>query len=268
MLGSIYIGLSGMNAFSKGLQTISNNVSNMNTAGYKTNSVTFSDMFSQGSPGLSFTPNGSGEHAENGVRVGDPQIDFRQGELRQTGNDLDLAIQGSGFLALLSGDKTFYARTGQFQIDKDGYIVQQGSGYRLAMLDASHQLVPINIDAKRTNPPAVTTKITFADNLSSSATDATVSSIAVYDKLGGKHVWQVKFTPDAANAGQWNVAVTDDAGTAIGSGTIKFNGGIIDPAASKITVTGGSGTNAFDVLLDFSNGVTSFSSGSVSSTKA
>jgi len=268
MLGSIYIGLSGMNAFSKGLQTISNNVSNMNTSGYKANSVTFSDMFSQGSPGLSFTSNGSDEQAATGVRVDTPRVDFRQGDLQQTGNALDLAIQGSGFLALLSGDKTYYARTGRFEVSSDGYIVQQGSGYRLAVLDGSNQLVAVNVDSKRTNPPVTTTKIVFADNLSSTATDASVSNIAVFDKLGGKHVWQVKFTPDATTPGQWSVAVTDDAGASVGTGTIKFIAGVVDPANSKVTVTSGSGAQAFDVLLDFSSGVTSFSSGTVSTIRA
>jgi flagellar hook protein FlgE len=268
MLGSIYIGLSGMNAFSKGLQTISNNVSNMNTSGYKANSVTFSDMFSQGSPGLSFTPNGSDEQASTGVRVDTPRIDFRQGDLQQTGNALDLAIQGSGFLALMNDGNIYYARTGRFEVDEQGYIVQQGSGYRLAVLDGSNQLTAVNVDAKRTNPPVTTTKIVFADNLSSTATDATVSNIAVFDTLGGKHVWQVKFVPVAATPGQWTATVTDDAGATVGTGTLKFIGGVIDPASAKITLTSGTGAAAFDVLLDFSSGVTSFSSGTVSTIRA
>jgi flagellar hook protein FlgE len=270
MLGAIFAGLSGMNAHSKGLQTISNNVTNMNTPGFKADTVTFSDAFSQGSGGLSYNLSSGSEQSGMGVHVAPPTIDFRQGDLRQTGNDLDLAIQGSGFLALLSGDKTFYARTGQFTIDDKGYIVQQGSGYRLAMLDGTNQLVPINVDSKRTDPPVATTKITFADNLSSTATDDTVSNIAVFDSAGGKHVWQVKFTPvGAASPGQWNVAVSDEGGNAIGSGTLKFVGGIVDPASAKIDVsTSPAGAAALAVELDFSSGVTSFSSGSVSTLRA
>ena len=51
MFGSIYIGLSGLTAYSKGLQTVSNNVSNMNTSGFKAKDVTFSDIFGKGSNG-------------------------------------------------------------------------------------------------------------------------------------------------------------------------------------------------------------------------
>lgn len=270
MLGAIYTGLSGMNAHSKGLQTISNNVTNMNTPGYKASTLTFSQAFSDGAGGLSYTLSSSAEQNGTGVHVAAPTVDFRQGDLRQTGNKLDLAIQGSGFLALLSGDKTFYVRTGQFTIDDSGYVVDQASGYRLAMLDGANQLVPISVDTKRTYPPAATTKIVFADNLSSTATDATVANMAVYDSGGGKHVWQAKFTPvGAASPGEWKVAVTDEGGAAVGGGTIKFVAGTIDPATAKIDIAATpAGAAPLNVQLDFSTGVTSFSSGSVTTLRA
>ena len=56
MLGAIYIGLSGMNAYSKGLQTISNNVANLNTPGFKATSVRFTDVFNSGGSGLTYMP--------------------------------------------------------------------------------------------------------------------------------------------------------------------------------------------------------------------
>jgi len=101
MLGGIYIGLSGMNAYSKGLQMISNNVANLNTAGFKSNTVTFTDLFSLGGGGLNFSGGSNAEKTGSGVRIESPLIDFRQGDLRQSDNDLDLAIQGGGFLVLL-----------------------------------------------------------------------------------------------------------------------------------------------------------------------
>src|SRR5258708_7162368 len=78
MLGAIYIGLSGMDAYSKGLQTISNNVANLNTEGYKQNSLSFNDLFSVGGSGLTF---GDAQQRGNGVQIGSPLIDFSQGEL-------------------------------------------------------------------------------------------------------------------------------------------------------------------------------------------
>lgn len=268
MLGAIYIGLSGMNAYSKGLQTISNNVANMNTAGFKANTVSFRDSFNQGGGGLTFQSGQDSEQSGTGVHIGPDNVDFRQGDLRQTGNDLDLAIQGKGFLTLSGEGQTYYARTGEFTVDDKGFISQKGSGYKLAVLDASGQAVPLNLDSRRTSPPVATTKITFADNLSSGATDATVSNINVFDSTGAKHVWQVKFQPvGATSPGEWTVTVTDQAGATIGTSSLKFLGGIVDPSASKLTITT-AGANPQSVELDFSSGVTSFSGGTISTLRA
>ncbi|MGE5566072.1 MAG: flagellar hook protein FlgE [Parcubacteria group bacterium] len=271
MLGAIYIGLSGMDAYQKGLQTISNNVANLNTLGFKATSINFTDVFNYGGGGLTFSSGTDAEQAGEGVRYGEPRVDFKQGDLRQSDGDLDLAIQGNGFLVLLDGDKTYYARTGQFVVDEDGYISLQGTKYHLAVLDSSRQPVALNLDAKRTSPPAATTKVTFADNLSASGTDATVSDIAVYDSLGGKQVWQVKFTAAGSTApGQWTVTVTDQTGRTVGTSTLKFIGGAVDPSTEKLTITDTptDGAAALSVVLDFSSGVTSYSAGTVSTIRA
>src|SRR6185369_10602688 len=63
MLGAIYIGLSGMDAYEKGLQTISNNVANLNTAGFKSTSVSFNDLFSYGGGGSSLSNSSAGNPA-------------------------------------------------------------------------------------------------------------------------------------------------------------------------------------------------------------
>src|SRR5689334_24260225 len=120
MLGAIYIGLSGMDAYSQGLQTISNNVANLNTLGYKAQSINFTDVYSAGGGGLTFADGGRSTGA--GVRSGQPGKDFSQGTLQQTNSPLDLAIQGHGFFVLQSGGSTYYTRTGSFGVDKDGFI--------------------------------------------------------------------------------------------------------------------------------------------------
>src|SRR4030095_5682322 len=100
MLGAIYIGLSGMNAYTQGLQTISNNVANLNTAGFKTSSATFNDLFRYGGGRVTFTSGAHSGKAGGGVRFATPRTDFGQGDLRQSSGDLDLAIQGNGFFVL------------------------------------------------------------------------------------------------------------------------------------------------------------------------
>jgi flagellar hook protein FlgE len=269
MLGSIYIGLSGMNAFSKGLQTISNNVANMNTLGFKATQVNFADVFNSGGGWLGSASGLSYEQSGTGVRVGQPSIDFKQGELRASSGSLDLAVDGSGFLMLLDGAQTFYTRTGQFVVDDTGYISLSGTDRRLGVIGADGKPGSLNIDGKRVNPPVATTKIVFADNLSSTATDATVSSINVYDSAGAKQVWQVKLTPVTGATGQWTVTVTNQTGKTMGTSTIKFIGGVIDPSSATLTITDTpTGADPLSVVLDFSSGVTSYSSGTVSSLRA
>lgn len=270
MLGAIYIGLSGLSAYSKGLQTISNNVTNLNTPGFKATSFNFADSFSFGGLGSSFSHYVGGQQIGTGVRYGAETIDFKQGDLRQTGGDLDLAIQGSGLLALKNGTRTYYTRTGQFQIDKDGYVALLGSDYRLGVLNGAGEVTDVNVDSKKTSPPVATTKISFSENLSSTATDASVADIGVFDSTGARHTWKVAFAhPSTAAAGQWNVTVTDESGATVGTSVLKFIGSAVDPATSHLTIaTTPAGADPLSVDLDFSSGVTSFSSGTLSTIRA
>lgn len=270
MLGSIYVGLSGLNAYTKGLQTISNNVANLNTTGFKAASVRFTDVFSSGGGGLSFSSGTHADQAGGGVRMAESGVDFRQGDLRQTGGDLDLAIQGNGFLVLKDGDKTVYARTGQFTVDEEGFISLQGTKYHLAVLDDALQASPLNLDAKRVNKPVATTKINFADNLSATGTEHTLNNVAVYDANGGRQLWTIKLTAVGATApGEWDVSVKNEAGATLASSKLKFIGSIVDASTAKINVTAlGSDVNPFTVELNFSTGVTSYSSGTLSNLRA
>jgi flagellar hook protein FlgE len=270
MLGAIYTGLSGLNAFSKGLQTISNNVANLNSPGFKATTTNFSDVFNYGGGGLAFFRGTDAGQVGNGVRFGEARTDFSQGDLRQSEGDLDLAIQGSGFLILLNNGKTYYARTGQFVVDKDGYISQQGdSEYRLAVLDGSGRAVALNIDTRRTSAPVATTTIKFADNLSSSATTATIADLAVYDAQGGKQTWQVKLDKVTTSQGEWTVTVTDQGGATVGTSALKFIGSSVDPTTQKLTfATTPQGASPLSVVLDFSSGVTSFSAGTTSTLRS
>jgi len=262
--GSIYIGLSGLTAYSKGLQIVSNNVSNMNTLGYKSSTVSFGDVYGLGSSGgLDYGRYSGGGH---GVSVNDVAINFNQGELRQTGRDLDLSIDGNGFFVLIDGENTLYARTGSFAVSDEGYIVLQGTDYRLAVLDDAGRPVALNIDAYRTDPPAVTDRIKFADNISTTATSHNLPDIKVYDAEGEEHIWTVKFTRPETVAGEWTVAVTDKNGTEIGTKTLKFIGSTVDPETRELVFE--DTANGLSVTFDFTENVTSFSSGTVSSLRA
>ncbi|MBD8679354.1 flagellar hook-basal body complex protein [Sphingomonas sp. CFBP 13720] len=266
MFGAIYIGLSGLNAYSRGLQQVSNNVANLNTTGFKGSTVSFRNLYGASDRGgLSMTGKGGGDGY--GVAVADSTLNFKQGELRPTDRDLDLSVDGNGFLVLLDGDRTLYARTGSFEVDPAGFIVMTGTDYRLATLDGNGRAVSLSIDAQRTSAPKPTSAIRFADNLSSTAQSFAVGDLRVFDATGAAHVWTAQFTRDAnAAAGSWSIAVTDDTGAAIGTQTLKFIGGMVDPATSRLDFT--DAASGLTVAFDFSGGVSSFSGGEVSTLRA
>jgi len=265
MFGAIYIGLSGLTAYSNGLKAVSNNVSNLNTTGFKSANVSFSDITGTGSNGgLEYGYGfGGGGH---GVGLNSASINFAQGELRQTDRDLDLAIDGNGFFVLQDGAQTYYARTGSFSVNDEGFIVLNGTDYRLAVLDDSGRPVALNIDSARTNAPAATDKISFADNLSSTATSFTLSDIKVYNASGAESVWTIAFTRAEAVADVWSVKVTNAAGTVIGTKELKFANGLVDPSTTNLLFE--DAAQGLSVTFDFSANVRSFSSGSVSTLRA
>lgn len=261
MFGSIYIGLSGLSAYSDGLKTVSNNVSNLNTTGFKASNVTFADMYGAGSKGgleyaSSSTPSG------HGVYLQDINVNYGQGELRQTDRDLDLAIDGGGFMVLLDGNQTYYTRTGSFSVNDDGFIVLSGTEYRLAVLDGAGRPVSLNIDDIRTSAPEKTTRIEFKDNLSRTATEHTIADLRVFDAKGGEHKWTLEFTREETVFDEWTLKVTNAAGDEIGTQTVKFIGGAIDPTTSTITVEDDDAD--LSIVFDLAD-VSSFSSGTVSS---
>jgi flagellar hook protein FlgE len=264
MLGAILTALSGMDAYSDGLQTISNNVANLNTSGFKETDVAFNELVNTSESEFLGTEDGASGY---GVSVADPQTDFSQGQLQQTDNGLDLAIQGNGFLTVVDDGLTYYERTASFSVDANGYITDQ-NGNELTVLNADNQPVALNISSLETDAPVATTAIKFTNNLSSSGTTATISDIDVYDSQGGAHSWTVTLTnptTDSTGTGtDWTATVTDSNGETVGTGTIDFTGGTANPASDTMTVTESvPGASDLNVTLDFS-GVTSYSAGTAS----
>jgi len=118
-------GLSGLNATSKNLDVIGNNIANANTFGAKSSRAEFSDMYASSISGA------VGSNIGIGVNLETVAQQFSQGNITTTGNPLDLAINGRGFFQMLqpSGDLA-YTRNGQFKLDREGYVVDN-SGNKL-----------------------------------------------------------------------------------------------------------------------------------------
>ncbi len=265
MFSSIYIGLSGLGAYSEGLKAVSNNVSNLNTVGFKASDVTFQNIYGLGSQGgLEFGNEQSGNGY--GVSIDELSINFDQGELRQTGRDLDLSIDGNGFFVLLDGEQQLYARTGSFVVDDDGFIVLQGTDAKLGVLDEAGRPTALNIDAFRTDAPEATSRITFADNLSSTATSFNIPDLRVFGPNGEENTWSVEFSRAETEFDVWTITVTDASGAEIGTETLTFENGQVSAGSGELVFE--DADNDLSITFDFSEGVTSFSSGTVSSLRA
>lgn len=268
MLGAIFVGLSGMEAYSKGLKTISNNVANLDTLGYKSSTISFSDLFGGHASGLAYGSGQLGGSTGNGVRYNQERVDFKSGSFQQTGNKLDLSLLGNGFLVVQNknGD-VFYTRTGQFSVDSDGFISNQG-GDRLSLLDAQGQLQTVNINDRRSNPPAATTTIKLNGHLNAGV-NYTTPAMTIYDANGKAHTWTVAFTQETDTTQfKWK-AVVSEGGTVISPASpdnfISFTlaNGDSDPADNQITVP----LNGTPVTLDFSL-ATTIASGAVPDLKS
>jgi len=265
MFGSMFIGLSGMNAYSAGLRQVSNNITNLNSSGFRASTLGFNDLFSGSSQqGISYM--GSGQQGGNGVNLSDLRLDFSQGELRQSDRDLDLAIEGSGFLVLENEGEYIYARTGQFEVNDAGDIVLSGTDYKLTVLDSTGRPQSLSVDNHRTGVPSATTRIEFADNLSSTSTEYTIPDVRVFNENGVESTWQVQFSREEDVTDEWTVTVTNENNDEVGSETLNFIAGTIDPSTSVLTFSDDEA--GLSVELDFSEGVTSFSSGEVSTLRA
>lgn len=248
-MSSFSIPLTGLEASSTALNTIANNLSNMNTTSFKSQSVTFSDLFYQdiGSSGA-----GNPLQVGAGTQIGSTETDFSQGSISNTGNATDVALNGGGFFVVQDGGQTEYTRDGDFTLSSTGALTtqdgQQVMGYPVAngAVNTNAPLTPIQIPIGAVEQPQATSTLGLTANLDSSSATGTVvpAQITLYDSLGVSHVATIDFTNNGGGA--WGYSIALPAGDATGgtnlTGTLQFNanGNLTSPAAnvSGITFTG------------------------------
>jgi flagellar hook protein FlgE len=243
-------GLSGLNATSKNLEVIGNNIANANTYGAKAARAEFSDMYAN-------ALNGAGTNSIGiGTNLAAVAQQFTQGNIVTTENPMDLSINGAGFFQVTDGkNATTYSRNGQFKVDRDGYIVnnqaerlmgypadgtgviQPGQAKALQMPTAgitpaasSRIKMELNLDSRApTTLPATSPLIDMTDP----KTYNNATSLTVYDAKGQDVALTYYFQKAATDS--WNVYVTangtplsvDALGNPTASTTIAFpsNGG-------------------------------------------
>ncbi|MFC0677991.1 flagellar basal-body rod protein FlgF [Lysobacter korlensis] len=207
MFQALFNSLSGLFSFSKSLNTVSNNVSNMNTPGFRGTDTFFSNI-----------------NDGRGTRIGGEGLRTAAGDTRQTGNATDLAVDGSGYFVLRDAEGGLhYSRAGQFRFNDDGLLVDTVTGYQVLAFNASGTLDNINLNEHRTIPAQQTSSVRFSGNVVPGAATTTVNSVTVYDAAGVAHTWAVTFTNNSSTTpGSFKVSVKDESGTVVGTGEVRF----------------------------------------------
>ncbi|TFW10254.1 flagellar hook protein FlgE, partial [Oxalobacteraceae bacterium OM1] len=221
--------------------------------GFKQSQAQFSDVFAASITGAGGSPIGIG------TQLAQVAQQFTQGNITTTNNPLDIAINGDGFFRMSTGGTVTYGRNGQFQLDKDGFIVNATgahlTGYSvdqtgnlvtgapqdlvlntsaLAPLQTANVNTELNLNAKAALP------VNTPFNANDPTTYNNASSVTVFDSLGVSHVMQLYYVKNAT-PGQWDVYATCDsqplATPQLGSLHFKSDG-TIDTTATTLPFSG------------------------------
>lgn len=243
-MASFGIPLSGLIASQAQLQSVSNNLANIDTVGYKDSSLSFSDVFAQSS-----TLNGADDPVQTGLGVTTAQTstDFSDGATSETEVSSNMALSGNGFFVVQSpGGTQDYTRAGDFTTNNSGQLVAASGQYVMGypavngVVNTSAPLQPLQVGLGSETAATATTTMQITANLDSSAATGTsfTTELPVYDSLGTSHELSVDYTKTGTNTWSYSVNVpTTDTGatsTSVASGTMTFNstGALTSPTGS------------------------------------
>lgn len=212
---SFYIPLSGLDADSTALNTIANNLANMNTTGFKSQTTNFSDLFYQ-----QVGSNGSGDQIQQGtgVQVASNTTDFSGGAISSTDVSTDNAIDGNGFFVLnAGGGSQLYTQNGSFQLSSTGTLETADGlavmGYPATngVVDTSGGLSNIVVPTGQVSTPSATTSFSMTQNLDSQAAVGAQASgqVQVYDSLGNTYEATITYTNQGNNTWGYSISVPD-----------------------------------------------------------
>jgi flagellar hook protein FlgE len=268
---SLQTELSGLQAAQSNIDTIGNNVANVNTVGFKGFSTQLADQFSS-----SLSNAIGGPVPGDGVAVSGLAQLFTEGNLDQTGDPLNVAVNGSGFFQLATSTGTAYTRDGSFQISNSGYLTAADGSQVLGFPSSgsSGTVSPIQIDIGSVTADP-TTKLTLNVNLPTadnaintvttpfSTTNASSynesTTTTVYNTLGQGLTLTSYFTrvSGAGSPNNWNTnyQLTDSSGSVVASGagpTLSFNSsGQLTSGSGTITATPLDGAAPLNIAVNF-----------------
>lgn len=263
---ALYTGISGLAANGEAMSVIGNNISNVNTTGFKSGRMLFSDV-------LSSTISG-GSQIGRGVQIQAVQNNFSQGSFESTQNSTDLAIQGDSFFVVQNDNGRYYTRAGAFNFDKDNILVNpegyqvQGYGIIPSSGLADGVMKPINLTSFASTPPKQTANVKMVVNLDSTqatpalawdptnpvATSNFSTSLSIYDSQGNAHTATAYFRKTAANSWDWHAILPDATAGTPGSTTTPINGTLTFSSTGALTAQTPAAGTAQNIT--FANGST------------
>ena len=269
MMRSLYSGVSGLQNHQTRMDVIGNNISNVNTNGFKRGRVNFQDMISQQLSGAAKPTEEKGgvNPKEVGLGMSVAAIDtiFNQGNLQSTGVATDVAIQGNGFFVMQSGEKTYYTRAGNFGLDMNGTLVNPANGMRVQgwmaqnvngeqIVTTSASPTDLVIPVGSKDPAHATENVDFMCNLNKNtpeilegASRADIikgtwsTEFKIYDSFGNDHNLSVSFARVAGEPNVWEATVLvdptkDEEGNLVDTTETRVGIGNTDGAATTFRV--------------------------------
>lgn len=229
--------LSGLDAMTTAIDVVGNNLANLNTTGYKDQTVSFQDLVAESLSGNQAT--------QVGLGTSQPQTaaQFVQGSIQDTNGSFDAAINGAGFFVVKdTNGESLFTRAGNFQVDKNGFLTTQSGDFvqgwvaQNGVVNASGALSDIQVPIGEALPAQATTTVSATLNLNSATLPTqpwSTGAIDVIDSLGNSIPLNITFTPSSTTPGQWSYSVTGTGATVTGgTGTLQFDssGNLVTPA--------------------------------------
>jgi len=264
MMRSLYSGVSGLRIHQTKMDVIGNNIANVNTIGFKSSRVTFSEVFSQtlqGASGASDTTGGTNPMQIGlGAGVSSIDVDMTEGAAQRTDRTLDLKIEGDGFFIVSDATGNKFTRVGAFMVDAAGNLVSSGTGMKVMgwlpdetsgeIVKGAVQKLQLLSPTNLYSEPEATTDVTLSGNIDKDENHLDPGEggypveVEIFDSLG--YVYKVPLTLQNSGVDNvYNVVLEADSVVSEGTGETITNDAIaagtvqiaFDPTTGKVTTS-------------------------------
>lgn len=278
MMRSLYSGVAGLRTHQTKMDVIGNNIANVNTTSYKSQSISFSDLLYQTSQHASGANTETGRGGTNARQIGLGSVTGAietnitgQGSAQTTNNPFDIMITGDSFFVVSDGSQNYFTRDGSFTVDGTGNLVMSSNGYTVMgwKADANGNIIQDTVSALKvmdqanlTYPPEATTKGTVSGILDKNDTNLTTTkgkiiSMPFYDSLGYSYNAKFSIHPIDTDTGNFYIqldGITDSSGNTVTDTGATFGSTLsVTNTTTYSSSTIGSGTVAAATTLGSTN---------------